>query len=1481
MFVLYPYWYAAASPPAEEGDYQIAFHSHFNGLNSENTTFVEDVGDYGLTNTMYGNCRCSASGYKFGTSSLYSDGSGDACAISYHAKMAVGTADFTLEFWVYPSSVGGGLGTIATQRATSSVYAPYLIQKESGTGVTKLYMSTDGSTYSINGTTIGTLSASTWHHIALVRSGTNIYVYLDGTRVINTTLSGSLANDSGPLMFLGDTDGNSLNGFLDEARLTYGLARYTGASFTVATAPFAGTDSWVPTYVSSSTTDTWLNERSDVTIDSGKITLWTNRSAAYNFTAASTGTAPTYNEAGANASRTLTFDGTDDVIYSTDADALSMSNGVACVWSALVVRKTSLDSTTTSRTIYYNAVNGATGSRHSVNVGNATATTSTDQFQLRGRRNDADSISTVKRTTAVDTNFHVLIAVQYQTLADATLYYDGSPAAYEPAFGNAGSIQATNSTRAVSIGAVNADTTPAEWANIELAEVVVGAGSRLDAHDVQLLSSYLAHKWGLASNLPAGRWKTYPPYIDDWHYDAYGEYVTMLLHFDGADASTTITDDSRNRYPISAAGNAQLDEGRKKFGASSLLLDGTGDYLTVGNPSNVSGGLFDYIHDGSTFTVDLWVYSSAAFGGSNRPIIHNGGMSSANVGFALYVNTSGYPCLNIAAGGSFAAQITGSTVMTANAWHHIAIVRTGGTYYLLMDGASIGSTAGSGMSSAAATSTLYIGGDTVNATYWQGWIDELRISDGYGRWSGAYTVPASPALITAPTYSDSLSSSVAFSIPGGGTNGSTLILDEGPDGMPVITYGTVQHDTSKTRWNTAVIAIGATSGMMIPYRADTVLGASDWCFEADLYFTSITNSQTIFSTRTANGQSHGFHFRLLASTGALDVFASDAMSGGWDIQYQAGELGYLSAGQWYHVALCRQGTVLMLFVNGRMTHALPFDLTIIDTGDPYKIGADALGLNPIDGYVSNVRLTIGNTRYNASFQPPQWDLPATTYAYDAKYASCVLRLTMDGSDASTTYYDHSPSGRTVTAVGTAQVDTAQSKFGGASSLFDGNSDYLTVSGGASDFNGLHNGASDFTIEAWIRANGSWTDGGIIDTGGFTSTNVGATLFVTSGGIPTFYQSTGSGYAVQLAGPTALSVDTWYHVAVSSQASTDLTSLYVDGVLVASKRGASHSASDATYGLRVGMYQSAGYFNGWIDDVRVTIGARRYLAGARFAVPTAAYPVAGWTPAELASSTLKMWLNEKSDVTDSSGYATAWYDHGNDRVTMSSVTAGTYPLINASGLNSMRTLTFDGTNDRLSNSGTAAKALTRNVSKAWVFAVVKKTALDGAATDRSIFFASNGTASSSARFYLNVGSATATTSTNTPQIRARRLDADAVQSVERAGGAVDTNFHMILATMDYTATTGTIYYDGATDGQNTSMLTTGSTSNTASSSGLVIAAINTSSFAAHANIEVAEMIIGSGTLPDSTEIDKLFGYAAHKWGLTSLLSGGHTYKNRAP
>ena len=210
---------------------------------------------------------------------------------------------------------------------------------------------------------------------------------------------------------------------------------------------------------------------------------------------------------------------------------------------------------------------------------------------------------------------------------------------------------------------------------------------------------------------------------------------------------------------------------------------------------------------------------------------------------------------------------------------------------------------------------------------------------------------------------------------------------------------------------------------------------------------------------------------------------------------------------------------------------------------------------------------------------------------DPNFSSVSLLLHMNGSNGSTTFTDSSSNALTVTASGNAQISTAQSKFGGASGLFDGSGDYLSLSTASA----LGMGSGDFTIEYFVRFTASGTQVHLDQRGS------GTALYIYSSGTTLYFADD---VANRITGTSALTADTWHHIAVSKSGSS--TKLFVDGTQVGSTYtdstdyGASKPLYIATY------YQaSAVFLNGNIDELRITKGVARYTAN--FTAPTAAFP----------------------------------------------------------------------------------------------------------------------------------------------------------------------------------------------------------------------------------------------------------------------------------
>jgi hypothetical protein len=227
---------------------------------------------------------------------------------------------------------------------------------------------------------------------------------------------------------------------------------------------------------------------------------------------------------------------------------------------------------------------------------------------------------------------------------------------------------------------------------------------------------------------------------------------------------------------------------------------------------------------------------------------------------------------------------------------------------------------------------------------------------------------------------------------------------------------------------------------------------------------------------------------------------------------------------------------------------------------------------------------------------------------DPDFGSVSLLLHGDGTNGSTAITDSSPSPKTMTAFGNAQISTAQSKFGGASIAFDGTGDYLTAANNAS----LNFDSGDFTVECWLYLAGLQT----VDTDGQRVGNIVAygVNNVTNSGYHFFAQTTTNRLAFARPGTgtsaTAnftFALSTWYHVAYTRSGSTNR--LFVDGQSLTLTTNTFTPASSSAGTLRIGSERFySGYthdLNGYIDDLRITKGIARYTAN--FTPPTAPFP----------------------------------------------------------------------------------------------------------------------------------------------------------------------------------------------------------------------------------------------------------------------------------
>lgn len=215
-------------------------------------------------------------------------------------------------------------------------------------------------------------------------------------------------------------------------------------------------------------------------------------------------------------------------------------------------------------------------------------------------------------------------------------------------------------------------------------------------------------------------------------------------------------------------------------------------------------------------------------------------------------------------------------------------------------------------------------------------------------------------------------------------------------------------------------------------------------------------------------------------------------------------------------------------------------------------------------------------------------------AGDPFFSSVSLLLLGNGTNGSTTIVDSSPSPKTMTAVGDAKISTAQSKFGGASILFDGSGDYLSTPNNAA----FNLQSTSFTIEAWVYLTTNNAASNHCIASNYQNSANGWALQTGSSGKMCFNAS-GDGF--DITGTTTLSTSTWYHVAVSGSAGS--IKLFINGIQEGSTYTGATSLNSTAITTVGGLWAGALFntFFGYIDELRITKDVARYTSN--FTPPT--------------------------------------------------------------------------------------------------------------------------------------------------------------------------------------------------------------------------------------------------------------------------------------
>ena len=219
----------------------VIFLAKFDGSNG--STSITDSSNKNNSITVNGGAQISTAASKFGGSSLKLDyenaGTGDRLVADTVADNLTSTTH-TIEFWFKTDMADSHITSqdpafFGFNDAGDSYYNRLMLQM---TSKTNLRFYREASAY--HDMTVSALNDDAWHHIAIVSDGTDYDIYLDGSRLTTDAGDSRQINSNDTFMIgaeydSGPSTGNYFSGYIDDFRITNGVARYTGASFTLPT----------------------------------------------------------------------------------------------------------------------------------------------------------------------------------------------------------------------------------------------------------------------------------------------------------------------------------------------------------------------------------------------------------------------------------------------------------------------------------------------------------------------------------------------------------------------------------------------------------------------------------------------------------------------------------------------------------------------------------------------------------------------------------------------------------------------------------------------------------------------------------------------------------------------------------------------------------------------------------------------------------------------------------------------------------------------------------------------------------------------------------------------------------------------------------------------------------------------------------------------------------------------------------------------
>lgn len=409
-----------------------------------------------------------------------------------------------------------------------------------------------------------------------------------------------------------------------------------------------------------------------------------------------------------------------------------------------------------------------------------------------------------------------------------------------------------------------------------------------------------------------------------------------IIHADG-----DFTNSNLASLRWEAFSNAKASTAQSKFYGSSFAFDGVESYIRTTSPLSLT------LDD---FTVESWAMVSDL--SESRCIFDSRLVNSSNA-FAVAIKPTGVVYFYR----SFTGTLNdGSISVPTNTWFHWAVVKTGTTIKLYVDG-NLSLTL-TGITETFSSTILTIGKSIDTTGYrFQGYIQDFRLT-----LKAIYLANFIPPGPLPNNIDEDANYNSVFSLLRlvGNSNDTMVVNASSLLVQAAWTSANATVDTTTFKFGTGSIRLPGTGGVLSPSNNNFSMGSGDFTWECFFRYDSLISFQTIICNR-ADASTHTDQITLgIDNLGKIYVF-SNAMI------FPQTASGLL-ANTWAHIALSCYNGVGKVFLDGVQLGST-FTVPTLVNGQ-IGVGSNINNSEPMTGYIDEVRITKGLARYNANFTPP-------------------------------------------------------------------------------------------------------------------------------------------------------------------------------------------------------------------------------------------------------------------------------------------------------------------------------------------------------------------------------------------------------------------------------------------------------------------------------------------------------------------------------